>query len=481
MCVITMGRGENGQPCRHALLRHSPERQITVDLFGLVVKTTETESLIATVHISDGSTIPVQITPLLLPPCALAPRLRMKFSKTMFVWSSLVAITAIAAVACGGDLDPANAPTQVVRPTATTVSDTPNPTSTPVVKPTNPLPLPTYPEGVLEVHGATGWLNSDEFKIAEKTAENKVVLVDFWTYTCVNCIRTLPFLREWHEKYSDNGLVILGVHTPEFEFEEDIDNVRDALVREDIQWPVVLDNEYDTWRSFGNRYWPAKYLIGIDGQLTYRHFGEGAYVEAEEAIRHALTDAGWDVSGIPVGSINSADRDPVANKVTRELYGGYKRNYSQSGLYAGQEQYYIEPDSTREYLDDGNYTPQQWYLQGLWTNGPESIKHARTTTNLEDHIALQFVGRSANVVVNPEGTEPFDVFVEIDDRPLTPEEAGLDIMFDDDGRSYFTVDEPRLYAFLELPTFGEHILKLASDSDDFSVFAFTFGIYEDGI
>jgi len=360
-------------------------------------------------------------------------------------------------------------------------ANAPAPTHTPVVSPTHPPPLPTYPEGVLEIHGGNGWLNSEAFKIADKTAENKVVLVDFWTYTCVNCIRTLPFLREWHAKYADNGLVILGVHTPEFEFEEDYNNVQDALLREDIGWPIILDNEYETWNSFGNRYWPAKYLIGIDGQLTYRHFGEGSYVETEHAIRDALTEAGWDVTNIPIGSIDSSDRDPVANRVTRELYGGYERNYTQSGLYAGQEQYYIEPDSTREYLDTENYTPQQWYLHGLWTNGPESITHARSTDNLEDHIAFEFVGRSANVVVNPEGTEPFEVFVEIDGRPLKPEEAGIDVEFDDQGRSYFSVDEPRLYGFLEVPEFGEHIVKLASDSDDFAIFAFTFGVYEGGI
>jgi thiol-disulfide isomerase/thioredoxin len=409
-------------------------------------------------------------------------QLRVKNYKTPLLWSALAAIISVAAVACGGDLDPANAPTQVVvRPNSTVAPDVTPATLVPVPTATRSLPLPTYPDGVLEVHGGNGWLNSEPFKITDQTADNKVVLVDFWTYTCVNCLRTLPFLKEWHAKYTDNGLVILGVHTPEFEFEERIENVEAAIAREGIEWPVVLDNESDTWRSFGNRYWPAKYLIGIDGQLTYRHFGEGSYVETENAIREALTEAGSDVSGIPIGDTNSADRDPVANRVTRELYGGYERNYTQSGLYAGQEQYYIEPDSTREYVDDENYTPQQWYLQGLWTNGPESITHARSTSNLEDYIAFEFVGRSANVVVNKPGTESFDVYIEIDDRPLNPDEAGMDVIFDEDGRSYFTVTEPRLYAFLETPEFGEHIVKLASDSDDFAIFAFTFGINDGGI
>lgn len=393
----------------------------------------------------------------------------------------------IATFACGdidpADLDPADAPTQVVvdLPTATSLPGIASATSTPVVTPTRRLPLPSYPPGVLEVKEIDGWINSEPFKIIDKLGENQVVLVDFWTYTCVNCLRTLPFLREWHAKYADRGLVILGVHTPEFDFEMDLDNVKAAVEREDIGWAVALDNEYGTWHSFGNRYWPAKYLIGLDGQLTYRHFGEGDYVETEQAIRETLTEAGWDVSDIPIGSVNSADRDPLADRITRELYAGYERNYTTSGLYAGQEQYYIGPDSTREYIDDGNYTPQQWYLQGLWTNGAESIVHARETADLEDHIAFKFVGRSGNVVVNPRGPEPFEVYVEIDGRPLMQDEAGIDIEFDDRGRSYFTVTEPRLYAFLETPEFGEHVVKLASNSDNFAIFAFTFGINRGGI
>jgi len=404
-----------------------------------------------------------------------------KYSLTFF---ALAALIALATVACGGDSNTPSTPTEVsIEVRQTQIASTPNATNTPevvFVTPT-PIPLPIYTAGILEVHDASGWLNSDEFKIAEKTADNQVVLVDFWTYTCVNCLRTLPFLREWQAKYSDRGLVILGVHTPEFEFEKEIENVREAIEREGIEWPVVLDNDYGTWNSFNNRFWPAKYLIGIDGQIGYQHFGEGGYVEVEQEIRDALTEAGHDISDIPIGAIENADRDPAADRVTRELYGGYERNYTQNGIYAGQEDYYIEPDSTREYEDLAGYTPQQWFLQGLWTNGPESITHARETENLEDHIAFHFVGRSANVVLNPTTTESFNVYIEIDDRPLTPEEAGLDIEFDDEGRSYISVDKPRLYAIVETPEFGEHIVKLASNSDDFAIFAFTFGVNESGI
>ena len=417
----------------------------------------------------------------------------MKSRNLIFPSMALGLLLTFAAVACGNSDSPASTddsadapPTAGLAAEPSQAPDTfgtikPTSTSGPAPTPTAGPPLPTYAEGVLELYGIEAWLNSEPFTIAEKRAQNKVVLVDFWTYTCVNCIRTLPFLREWHAKYADRGLVILGVHTPEFEFEKDYDNVRNAIARERIEWPVALDNDYETWDSFNNRFWPAKYLIGIDDQLTYRHFGEGAYIEVEQAIRDTLTEAGYDVSDIPIGSIDSAKRDPLASQVTRELYGGYERNYTTQGIYAGQEQYYIAADSTREYVDTGAYTPQQFYLQGLWTNGPESIIHARETNDLEDHLAFQFVGRSANVVIDPAGSEPFDVFVEIDDRPLKPEEAGSDVMFDDQGRSYFTVEEAKLYAFLEVPEFGKYIVKLASNSDNFAIFAFTFGINEGGI
>jgi thiol-disulfide isomerase/thioredoxin len=408
----------------------------------------------------------------------------MNLQKYSIAFFALAAFVALATIACGGETSPTSTPTQIsVEARQTQIASTPQPTNTPavvIVTPT-PIPLPIYGDGILEVHDASGWLNSDEFKITEKTAENQVVLVDFWTYTCVNCLRTLPFLKEWQAKYSDRGLVILGVHTPEFEFEKEIQNVREAIQREGIEWPVVLDNDFGTWNSFSNRFWPAKYLIGVGGQLRYQHFGEGAYVEVEQEIRDALTEAGHDISDIPIGTINDADRDPVANSVTRKLYGGYERNYNQNGIYAGQEDYYIEPDATRLYTDIATYTPQQWFIQGLWTNGPESIIHARETANLEDHIAFYFAGRSANVVLSPSKTESFNVYIELDDRPLTSDEAGLDIEFDDEGRSYIKVDEPRLYAIIETPEFGEHIVKLSSNSDDFAIFAFTFGINESGI
>ncbi len=323
------------------------------------------------------------------------------------------------------------------------------------------------------------WINSEPLTIAGLIAERRVVLIDFWTYTCVNCIRTLPYLREWHEKYAERGLTIIGVHTPEFDFEKIRDNVVAAIAERGIDYAVVQDNDYRTWRAFSNRFWPAKYLIGADGSLRYQHFGEGNYVKTEQEIRAALTEAGWDLSGIAVGTVDSQRRDPAAVRSTRELYGGYQRNYAQSGVYAGQIEYYDGPDRSFWYSDDVEHMYGRWYLQGQWLNAAEAIVHDRVTVNFEDYLALTFEARSVNVVLDPPGL-PFDVRVEIDGRPLTVDEAGADIRFDADGNSFFRADQARLYAIVELPASGEHELKLRSNSDRFGVFAFTFGVYIEG-
>ena len=139
------------------------------------------------------------------------------------------------------------------------------------------------------------WINSEPLTM--DSLRGNVVLIDFWTYTCVNCIRTLPFLREWYDRYSDQGLVIVGVHTPEFEFEKIYENVIEATQDEGVAWPVVQDNEFSVWRSFSNRYWPAKYLIDQTGVIRYTHFGEGKYGETEEMIRKLLDEAGMAAAG----------------------------------------------------------------------------------------------------------------------------------------------------------------------------------------
>ncbi|MDP6607082.1 MAG: hypothetical protein QF664_12610 [Dehalococcoidia bacterium] len=181
---------------------------------------------------------------------------------------------------------------------------------------------------------------------------------------------------------------------------------------------------------------------------------------------------------MPLGEVNRQPHDVTATRLTRELYGGYGRNYTQTGIYAGQSDYYDGPDRSVLYADDVDHVDGRWYLSGLWLNGIESVTHDRVTADWEDYIALPFEARSVNVVLNPPGVS-FDVRVELDGRPLTAGEAGADIEFDSEGHSFFRAYEGRLYGLVELPATGRHELKLSSNSDAFAVFAFTFGVYAD--
>ena len=331
-----------------------------------------------------------------------------------------------------------------------------------------------------EFKAIANWINSEPLTMEE--LRGRVVLIDFWTYTCVNCIRTMPYLKDWHAKYADQGLVIVGVHSPEFEFEKLAENVAENAWNFGLQYPIAQDNDFQTWRAYRNRAWPAKYLVDDEGVIRYSHIGEGAYGETEREIRMLLEKTGADLSGISVGLQGEASKITALvsySRTTRELYGGTKRNTQASGGYAGQIQYYQGGSRTIEYRDSLTHQNHRFYLQGTWYNDVEAIRHARQTENYEDYIALKFTGTSVNAVISPEKPESFEVRVTLNGRPLTMNEAGPDLVVAD-GRSYFTVSGGRMYEVVALPEFGEHELKLSSNSDDFALFAFTFGANSQG-
>ena len=342
---------------------------------------------------------------------------------------------------------------------------------------------------VPDLTGLTGWLNGEETTIALELAKGNVVLIDFWTYTCINCVRTLPFLTAWDAKYREHGLVILGVHTPEFEFEKVPANIRAAIAEHGIEYDVPMDNDYGTWRAFRNRYWPAKYLIGPtdDGSpmgLRYAHFGEGDYDGTEREIRAALEAAGRDLSGVPFGvDVTVPNRNAPARQ-TRELYAGWRRNVGGGGPYAGQDAYFLGGLGAETLYRDIPTAQREhnlWYLQGLWRTESEAVVHARTTEGLEDYFAFIFRGRTANVVLTVAANgDPFNVYVQLDGRWLFPNEAGAHIRWDDRDRSYIRVTENDLYRLVYLPEWSEHEIRLSSNSDQFRIFALTFGSYVGG-
>ncbi len=334
-----------------------------------------------------------------------------------------------------------------------------------------------------EFQGIHKWLNSEPLAI--EGLKGKVVLVDFWTYTCVNCIRTFPYLTDWHSRYAEDGLVIVGMHSPEFEFEKITENVAASARSAGLVYPIAQDNDFATWQAYGNRFWPAKYLVDKDGVIRYTHFGEGRYRDTEEKIRDLLEEAGANLNGKPLGApLVAAAGASLASRgspfgMTRELYGGYDRNGSQSGRYVAHPRYYDGPERTLHYNDPGGHENHKIYLQGRWFSGLESLRHVGENPGfqapgVEDYLGIRFSAASVNAVVNPTVVEPIQVRVTLDGRPLTQQEAGLDITIED-GQSFFTVDEGRLYSLVSLPGYSEHELRLIPRSAGFALFAFTFG------
>ena len=366
------------------------------------------------------------------------------------------------------------------------VAAAPEPTPTPVL----PEPDRTGDEPLAPELRETGaWINSEPFTLESRRGE--VVLIDFWTFSCINCIRTLPYLRSWHDKYADSGLVILGVHAPEFEFEKILENVQEAVDEFGLLYPIVQDNERGTWRAFRNRFWPAKYLIDRDGYIRYTHFGEGRYEETEQWIRKLLEETGADLSGISDETAQGPVIDPDARKArgderrTRELYAGFRRNINAltSGNrppYILQPDYFSSPGEDILYFDTLEHQNNYLYLEGLWRSTDESIVHARDTEGFTDYVAILFYATQVNAVMAPTGAEPFTVRLVMDEAPLTPDQAGVDVTFDDEGNSIVIVDEARMYNLIELASYGGHELTLSSNSDEMELFTFTFGAYDTG-
>ncbi len=318
-----------------------------------------------------------------------------------------------------------------------------------------------------ELRGIAGWINSEPLTLQK--LRGKVVLVDFWAYSCVNCIRTTPYLRDWHDKYSSKGLVIVGLHAPEFDFERVEANVRGAVVKQGITWPVGLDNDFATWNAYRNRYWPRKYLIDKDGAIRYDRIGEGAYAETESQIRRLLAENGADLDGIKLGGVSA--RQNSGAEITRELYAGYGWL---AGGYLGNAQGAAN-DRPSRFSESGQRADGKIYLTGNWTIGRESVRHAASSENFADSAGIRFTAASVNAVVRPEGATPFPVIATLDGKPVPESLRGDDIKSDDQGRTYFTVDGPRLYNVIRAGEVVMHNLDLRVNSTDFILYTFTFG------
>jgi thiol-disulfide isomerase/thioredoxin len=335
----------------------------------------------------------------------------------------------------------------------------------------NPLPHPTmFASGRLVAEGqlaslrtATAWLNT-----APLTAEGlhgKVVLIDVWTYTCINWIRTLPYVRAWHERYKGQGLVVIGVHAPEFPFEHDLDNVRRAAKDMRVTYPVAIDNDFSIWRAFDNNYWPALYLLDGDGKIRFHHFGEGEYEQSERNIQRLLKGAGARgvsselVSVAPQGAEVAADWGTLKSPETYVGYGQAENFASPGGAVVDQRHAYSIPRQLRL---------NQWALAGEWT-----VTQGAAALNMPNgRIAYRFHARDVNLIMGPavRGV-PVRFRVLIDGQPPT-DAHGVDI----DGQGNGTVADQRMYQLIRQPKpINDRPFEIEFLDAGVEAFCFTFG------
>jgi len=286
-----------------------------------------------------------------------------------------------------------------------------------------------------ELAGIASWLNSEPLALAD--LKGKVVLIDFWTYSCINCIRTLPHITKLYEDYKDQGLIVIGVHTPEFAFEKDKDNVARAMKQFGIDYPVAQDNDYATWNAFSNHYWPAKYLIDQDGNVVYFHFGEGAYDATENAVRRLL---GLDAAAEPAASGERRVASP-------EMYFGLERlaNLSAAQKAAAVRQEYELPE---------RLPLNAFALAGDWVFDGDKVRLAGET----GQIRLKFsAGKVFMVASRPDG------------------EAILDIKVDGVSQPSVTVGASQLYTLFDSEDYREHEIEIDITGAGLEAFTFTFG------
>lgn len=311
--------------------------------------------------------------------------------------------------------------------------------------------------------GATAWVNSQP--LSTQDLRGKVVLVDFWTYTCINWRRTMPYLRAWAEKYQDNGLVVVGVHTPEFSFEKNLDNVRRAAKEERVDYPIAVDSDYAIWNAFDNHYWPALYFIDAQGHVRHHQFGEGDYDRAEQVIQQLLTEAGqtnFDRTLVKVdaqGAEVAADWKTLATPETYIGYANAERFASPGGKVRDRSQTYATPEQLKL---------NTWALAGDWT----MTREFSVANKANGKVTFRFHARDVHLVMGPASRgSTLRYRVTIDGKP-----PGASHGVDVDAQGLGTLDQPRMYQLIrQTGAIADRQVEIEFLDPGAQLFAFTFG------
>jgi cytochrome c biogenesis protein CcdA/thiol-disulfide isomerase/thioredoxin len=319
----------------------------------------------------------------------------------------------------------------------------------------------TGPETLPDLSSAQLWINTQPLSAA--ALKGRVVLIDFWTYSCINCLRTLPYIRAWADRYKSSGLVVIGVHTPEFPFEKDPANVQRAVRELNITYPVALDNDYGIWKAFGNQYWPSDYLVDATGRLRHHHFGEGKYDETEKRIQELLKERNGQslFSGAVKVTGMGAEAAPDPDVQSFETYVGYDR--ADSFLSPGG----LRKDVAFRYSVPEHLELNQWGFSGSWTDGPQ----VATLNSAPGKIVFRFHARDVHLVLGSAAGKPIRFRVKIDGKELG-DHHGVDTNAVGDG----TITEHRLYQLVrQKGNVDDHTFEIEFLDAGAQAFAFTFG------
>lgn len=308
------------------------------------------------------------------------------------------------------------------------------------------------------IGGIKAWFNTDS-PITKEGMQGNVVLIDFMTYSCVNCIRTFSHLAEWHERYKDKGLLMIGIHTPEFDFEKIPGNVEEALEKNHLRFPVALDSDYVTWLNFQNKYWPSTYLFDTEGNLRYSHFGEGSYEETEAAIRQLLKERG---EVLKRGRPKKYETPEFAKIATPETYLGYSRMTrlgSPEAVLKNETQTYSMPDPT---------DPTKFYFVGDWRVEAERA----VTKSPGAKIVFIAEANAVHLVAKGPDGKPAEAFVRLSGRAPGRRKSGADA--DDEGR--VEIGEPRMYKLINLNgNYEDFLFEIEFSEPGTEAYVFTFG------
>jgi len=309
--------------------------------------------------------------------------------------------------------------------------------------------------------GITHYFNTTPEEL-KKQIKGKVVLYDIWTYSCINCVRTLPYITAWDDRYEDQGLLIVGIHSPEFEFEKNPENVKMAIGKYGIDYPVVMDNDMETWKAFENRYWPRKYIADHEGYIRYDHIGEGRYQETEKMIQQLLEEraSSLGIQMIPNTSLVEIEEFEHTTFRTPELYFGY--NFAQNRNQLGSSEGF-QPEKIVTYSDPDTIDLHKFYLVGDWKNNEDSMK----LVSENGSIKLLYNAKEVNVVTDNDAE--LEIF--LDGESLSSEYAGKDIIFE----NKLTVSDAGLYNIINSATSSSHAMEIKVKGKDFQIFTFTFG------